>query len=131
MWWRLADFGPVRHTRAILGDYRIFDIPINPAFVDEIGRWTQVHINDFSAGDPVHEAGWDSLATYRALLESKPDFADRTAGLDLDALLGTQAAGRRNPGNRQRLYRMALVARTLLSAARRQGRGRFASVPRQ
>lgn len=129
MWWRLADFGPVRHTRAILGDYRVFDIPINPAFVDEIGRWTQDHINDFPAGDPVHEAGWDSLATYRALLESKPDFADRTAGLDLNALLGPHAADRSDPGNRQRLYRMGLVARTLLSAARRRGRGRFASVP--
>lgn len=128
MWWRLAEFGPVRHSRAVLGDYRVFDIPINPAFVDEIGRWTQVHIADYAVDDPAHKAGWDSLATYRKLIESRPDAATRTAGLDLDALLGPTSE-RRDPGNRQRLYRLGLVARTLLSSDRRAGRGRFTSVP--
>jgi glycosyltransferase involved in cell wall biosynthesis len=128
MWWRLAEFGPVRHTSAILGDYRVFDIPINPAFVDEIGRWTQAHIADFAATDPARQAGWDGLATYRALLESKPDFAASTAGLDLDALLGPRPVGSRNPGRRQRLFRLAIVARTLLSTDRRNGHGRFASL---
>lgn len=131
MWWRLVEFGPVRHTRSVLGDYRVFDIPINPAFIDEIGRWTQVHIADYPADDPAYKAGWDSLATYRALLKSKSDFAERTAGLDLDALLGSESTDRRDPGGRQRLYRMGLVAQTLLSSARRNGRGRFTSAPRR
>lgn len=127
MWWRLANFGPVRHTRAILGDYRVFDIPINPAFVDEIGRWTQSHIIDYPPHDPAHKAGWNCLATYRTLIESRRDFAQNTAGIDLDALLGSRTAQGRDPGNRQRLYRLSLVARTMLSSDRRNGRGRFAS----
>ena len=131
MWWRLVDFGPVRHSRSVLGEYRVFDIPINPAFVDEIGRWTQNHIADYPSDDSAHAAGWDSLASYRALLESKPDFNERTAGLNLDALLGSGSTDRGALTSRQRLYRMSLVARTLLSPARRNGRGRFSSVPRQ
>ena len=129
LWWQLVEHGPARHSRAILGDYRVFDIPINPAVVSEIGRWVRHHMASYPPESAEYRAGRDNLAEYRRLLETKPDFAQSTRDLPLDALLGNASSGFRDASVRQRLYRLAVAARTAFSANRRQGRGAFAGAP--
>ena len=134
IWWQLVQFGPARHTKAVLGDYRVFANQIGKAVVIENSRWARLHMAEYPEDSVEYRAGRDALAEFRRALESRDDFAEGTADIDLDALLGPSEPapkGFRHPHFRQRLYRMTLAARTALSADRKRGRGAFASVPFQ